>query len=404
MLPENVRPRWVLPSIVTGQVLATSTWFAANAVAHDMGRLWSHGERPGQITLMVQLGFIVGTLIIAATGCSDRMSSRRMFLYSAFGAAIANVAILIAPANYLFALACRFATGAALAGVYPIGMKLAASWYPTGLGRALGFLVGALVLGTSLTHLMRALPIVPTWQYVIVASSLAAMVGGLLVYLVPDGPHLKRGELKRTELKRTDHKPANFAGLPFTQLHEAWSERRFRQSVVAYFGHMWELYTFWAFVPRWIDSLNFTPAIAAFFCFVIIAVGTLGCALGGIAADWMGSRRVARLYLAGSATCCLLSPIMYGLQPWLLILFLIVWGVFVVGDSPQLSSLNAQSAPRHLVGSALTATTCIGFSITVLSLLFLDYLGKFIEVRYLFLPLAIGPIIGCVALRESRHA
>ncbi len=145
------------------------------------------------------------------------------------------------------------------------------------------------------------------------------------------------------------------------------------------------------------------PAIASFCCFVVIAVGMVGCVVGGIAAERYSSRSVARTYLAISAGCCLISPLMYGSGPWLLMFFLIVWGIAVVGDSPQLSSLNALAAPRAIVGSALTATTCIGFSITVVSLLMLDAMSAAIGPRYLFVLLALGPALGCWCLRASRQ-
>ncbi len=249
---ERVRPRWILPAIVIGQVLATSTWFAGNAVARDISLLWARGDSVGQITLMVQLGFIAGTLVVAMTGLSDILAGRRLFLISALLAAGTNGAMLGAPANYWFVLACRFMTGMALAGVYPVGMKIAAGWYAAGLGRALGFLVGALVLGTSLTHLARAVPLGEQWHYAILASSLAAIVGGLIVSLVPDGPHLSRTAFPdRQNLSRGRGQP-----LRLRELSQAMAKPDFRRAAFAYFGHMWELYTFWAFMPRWIQTLE----------------------------------------------------------------------------------------------------------------------------------------------------
>jgi predicted MFS family arabinose efflux permease len=382
---DRNRPPWILPAIVISQVLVTSTWFAVNAVAQDISLLWPQGDSVGQVTLMVQLGFIAGTLVMATTGLSDAMSGRRLFLISALCAAVTNGGILFAPGNYWYVLVCRFLTGLALAGVYPVGMKIAAGWYAAGLGRALGYLVGALVLGTSLTHLARAVQFDSHWHHAIVVSSLAAVVGGWLMSLVPDGPHLQRDRGQRLRLQA---------------LSQAMAEPDFRRAALAYFGHMWELYTFWAFMPRWIQTLQLSPATTSFYCFAVIAVGMIGCIAGGLAAERYGSRRVARTYLAISAGCCLLSPLVYGSQPWLLMVFLLVWGVAVVGDSPQLSSLNALAAPREMVGSALTASTCIGFSITVVSLIVMDALSATIDPRYLFVPLVLGPLIGVWCLRR----
>ena len=377
----------MLPTIVMGQVLVTSTWFAANAVVDDIGKLWPQRESTGYVTLAVQLGFIAGTLLAAFTGISDRMSGRRLFFLSAQLAALTNWAIVLWPANLNFVMACRFLTGIALAGVYPVGMKIAASWYAEGLGRALGFLVGALVLGTSSTHLMRAFQVGANWQYVIGLSTLAAIVGGLLVCLVTDGPHLRRSASHVFDIK---------------QVVSALADRHFRAAAFGYFGHMWELYAFWAFMPRWIHSLELGTTGTAVACFAVIAIGMVGCVVGGLVAQHRGSRRVARFYLAISCACCLLSPIVYGSSAMVVLPFMLLWGLAVVGDSPQLSSLNALTAPRAVVGSALTATTCIGFSITVVSLFWLDWLVPRVDPRYLFISLAIGPMIGLWSLRPMK--
>ncbi|MCC6508653.1 MAG: MFS transporter [Pirellulaceae bacterium] len=373
----------MLPTIVLGQVCVTSTWFAPNAIMGELTQLWQSQASIGAVTTAVQLGFIAGTLLFGVTGLADRVSLRWLFLFCAWSAAGSNAGLLWAPENVSLVLVCRLLTGFSLAGVYPVGMKLAASWYVGGLGRALGYLVGALVLGTASPHLMQALNLVEHWQFVIWSSTVAALVGGLVVATVTTGPHVRSsGPVRVVDLYRSLWQP------------------EFRACVVGYFGHMWELYAFWAWMPLWIATLKFDARSSSLLAFAVIASGAISCALGGLAAVRWGSRTVAVMNLRLSAICCLISPLVYMWGGWWLIGLLIVWGLVVVGDSPQLSALNAASAPRELVGSALTLTTCLGFSITVASIFLLDALRSQIDPAFLFWPLAIGPVVGAWSLRR----
>ena len=366
-----------MPAIVVGQVLVTSTWFAANAVVRDLQSLWNVADGTGAVTIAVQLGFIAGTLVYALAGVADRFAPRWVFLVSALLAAGCNAAVLATPAWFAAVVSWRFLTGFWLAGVYPVGMKIAASWFAEGLARALGYLVGALVLGTALPHLIRALDLGSDWRYVIVGSTIAAVCGGLLVWRVPEGPHLKRG-----------------GNIRLSDVFLAFGEPRFRNAVFGYFGHMWELYAFWAFVPAFVATYGFAPHQVSAISFAVIATGAVGCVLGGLAALRWGSDRVALVNLAISGLCCVVSPLVVSWPPMVVVTMLLVWGFAVVADSPQLSTLNALTAPRNVVGSALTLSTCIGFGITIASILLLERLLPIVGVQYLFLPLAIGPALG----------
>lgn len=279
---EVVRPRpWILPTIVAGQLLATSTWFAANAVIGSLQGLWgmSGGER--MVTTAVQIGFITGTLVFALGGIADRFHPGNVFLLSAVTGAAANAAVLLFPADFALVLVAGFAVGASLAGVYPVGMKIAAGWYGGGLGWALGVLMGALVLGTASPHLLHTVGASWDWRAVMIGTSLAALAGGILVRLVPEGP-----------ISRAARRCVSGAfSVPSVSLVSD-------ASALGYFGHMWDLYAFWAFVPVWIGAHGMSGGVLSATVFVVISAGFVGCAGGGFLVRRLGGGRVALGQLA----------------------------------------------------------------------------------------------------------
>ncbi|MGB1257656.1 MAG: MFS transporter [Thiolinea sp.] len=386
------RPQWLLLVIILSQFAVTSLWFAGNAVIDDLSRDWQlPPDALGMVTSAVQLGFIVGTLVFAFLSLPDRFSPRKIFLFSAFAGSLCNVAITLIPPSYGLLLLFRFLVGFFLAGLYPVGMKIAAGWYQQGLGKALGLLVGALVLGTAFPHLLQSLDTDWSWQIVIIAVSLLAASGGILLYVyVADGPY-------------------NRSGTPFNPkaLVVIFRAKHFRASAFGYFGHMWELYAFLAFVPLFLtahlntnghDEINIS-----LWAFLIIAAGFIGCSGGGYLSQWIGSSRVASAQLAISGLCCLLSPLMFFAPTPLLLAFLLIWGMTVSGDSPQFSTLNAQNAPPDLVGSALTIANSIGVAITIASIALLGYLLPLIETQYLFVFLLPGPLFGLYSMWPLLH-
>jgi len=381
------RPRaWILPVIVFSQFAGTSLWFVGNAVLGDLERQWGlASDTLGYMTSAVQLGFIVGTLAFAFFSISDRYSPRLVFfLCSLFGAA-ANIAIYWLPHDFSALLASRFLTGLFLAGIYPVGMKIAAGWYQRDLGNAIGWLVGALVAGTAFPHLLRALGRTLPWESVTWAVSGIAVAGGVLMAaLVPDGPYLAR---------RTTFDPKALAVI--------FRSSSFRASAFGYFGHMWELYAFWTFVPVVLAAhLGIAPAHdVSLWAFWIIAAGSLGCVAGGLFSIRAGSARVAYLQLLASGLCCAVSPVLFHAPAPLFLAFMVFWGIVVVGDSPQFSALNARNAPRELVGSALTIANSIGFAITILSIQLLNALSSFLDPAYLYLALVVGPALGLAAMK-----
>ncbi|MGQ0750625.1 MAG: MFS transporter [Betaproteobacteria bacterium] len=384
---EPARPRWILPVIVFSQFAGTSLWFAGNAILPELQREWRlPADAVGYITSAVQSGFIFGTLVFAVFAISDRYSPRIVFFACSLLGGLSGLGIFLAH-DLASLLLFRFLTGFFLAGIYPVGMKIAAGWYQRGLGSAIGFLVGALVLGTAFPHLLKGLGQAIPWEIVTVGVSITAVLGGVaMLRFVPDGPHLAQG---------TRFDPGALALI--------FRSRAFRASACGYFGHMWELYAFWAFLPLALSAhAAQTPGAefnVAFWSFLVIAAGAVGCAVGGVVSLRSGSARVAFVQLFASGLCCIASPLLFHAPTPVFLAFLVFWGVVVVGDSPQFSALNAQNAPRALVGSALTIANCIGFAITIFSIQLLNALAVAVPVAYLFLPLAIGPVLGLIALR-----
>jgi MFS family permease len=380
------RPARILPVIIFSQFTGTSLWFASNAVMGDLQRAWKLGDAAlGYMTSAVQFGFIVGTLVFAFFTISDRFSPRLIFFGCSLLGAISNLCIYLLAQGLPSLMIFRFVTGFLLAGIYPVGMKIAAGWYEKGLGRALGFLVGALVLGTAFPHLLKGMGRTLAWEQVILSISVISTTGGvLMLWLVPDGPHLVKG---------TRFSPDAFKTI--------FQSKDLRSAAFGYFGHMWELYTLWAFVPVFLSNYLAGKAQSlnvSYWSFGIIAAGFLGCAGGGLLSKKAGSAKVAFYQLAASGICCLISPLMFQAPTSIFLSFLVFWGILVVGDSPQFSALSAQTAPPELVGSALTLINCIGFFITIFSIQIANYLTTLISPNYIFLFLTPGPLFGLIQL------
>ncbi len=371
-------PRRILPVIAVSQFAGTSLWFAINAVMPDLQRATGWPESAvGALTAAVQLGFIAGTLGFALLAVADRFSPRLVFLSSALAGAALAVATALVPPQFAVLLALRFATGVCLAGIYPVGMKIAAGWFAAGLGWALGVLVGALVLGTALPFGLRALGTHWPWQAVMLGVAAVAAGGGVLMALaVPDGPHLARA-----------------AKITPRALGVIWSDRQVRASAFGYFGHMWELYAFFVLVPAIVGTRFAGEAVPAG-AFAVIGAGAFACVLGGALVRRVGGARVAFVQLACSGSCALLAP--WALEApfvwWAA--WLLLWGATVSGDSPQFSALTAANAPREVLGSVLTFVNCIGFSISVATIALFAALAAAWPLAQVLPGLALGPALG----------
>jgi MFS family permease len=385
--------RWrMLALLAAAELLGMSLWFAASAVSAQMTvRLGVGADRAIWLTTVVQLGFVFGTAGAAIFNLADIIPSRRYFAIAAiFGAAV-NAA-LIATHGYAVALGLRFLTGFALAGVYPPAMKMASTWFRSRRGLAIGVVVGALTVGKATPYLVHALPNATPEDVIITASACAALAAFLVGLFYADGPY-------------------PFPSRPFSWglVGTVFRERDWRLATGAYLGHMFELYSFWTWIPLFIaESLiaggmprdTHTGALASIVAFGTIAIGGLGCVWGGLFADRRGREPLVVLSLALSGACALLMPLVFGRSLWVLAPLAWAWGFFVIADSAQFSALVTESVPPHAVGTALTVQTSAGFLLTSGSILLVGPVVAVAGWRWLFPILALGPAAGIAVIRR----
>lgn len=385
---KNTGARTSLWLVALAVLLASSVWFSGTAAGPVLKQSWALTPAlAAWLTIAVQLGFILGTLVYSVLNIADLLNARRVFFLSALLGGTCNALFTLFSASPHPALVFRFLTGVTLAGVYPVGMRIIAQWTRQELGWGLSVMVGALTLGTAAPYGLFALGAEFDWRLIMFTASLLAVAGGILVeYGVGDGPYLKDtpGFDPRAALK-------------------VFRIRRFRLQALGYFGHMWELYAFWALVGSWLGSRvsetrGRTADELALTAFLAIACGAFGCVLGGVLSKKWGERRVALAAITGSGALCALSGWLYGLPTGILIPAVFLWGMLVVADSPQFSALAARFCPPHFTGTALTIQNGIGFAVTVISIQMTALFSQVFGWRWAFLLLAPGPIVGAAAL------
>ena len=378
--------------IALAQFLGMTLWFSATAGAPAISREFAlTAGGAAWLTMAVQAGFVVGTLASAMLNLADVMNARRLFAAGCVAGAMANAAIAWAPSSFAIVL-LRFATGAALACVYPPGMKIAAGWFLERRGWALGVVVGALTIGSAFPHLLAWAAADVSWRVLLWAASGLAMAGAIVaVTAISDGPHVT-------------------ASAPFDPhaIRRVLGSRGVRLATLGYLGHMWELYAMWAWIAAYAaDSLaasgRAAPRTASLVAFIAIASGAAGCVLAGLWADRWGKARVARAAMVASGTCAAAASLVYGEPTFWLIALASVWGFTVVADSAQFSALVSEHSARTLVGTALTLQTCVGFLLTTISMRLVPAIAAGIGWRWAFLLLVPGPFLGCLAMTALRR-
>ena len=381
----------ILFIIVISQFCCTTLWFAGNGVINDLiDNFHLNSHALGLLTSAVQFGFIMGTLTFSILTIVDRFSTSKVFFTCAMLGALVNLGTLWQGNNLVSLLSIRFLIGFFLAGIYPVGIKIAVDYFESSLGKSLGFLVGALVLGTAFPHLIKDVTNAHQWKNVLIITSILAGFGGFIMLLfVPDGPFRKPSQK-----------------INFLAFVNVFHPKKFRSAAFGYFGHMWELYAFWTFVPIILKKYGLQQQIAlnvSLLSFLIIGIGSLACISSGYISSLIGLKRTAFGSLLLSCCCCLIAPFIFASNSeFLLIAFLLFWGIVVIADSPLLSTLVAQNAPVELKGTAITIVNCIGFSITIISIQLMNSLLNFTDSNVIYMILAIGPILGLISLRKSK--
>lgn len=375
--------------LALAQVLAMSLWFVSAAILPEIGReVALTPGRAAALSSAVQLGFVAGALGLAIHGTADRLDPRRVMAVSAALSALATLALLAVPTGGAAQVALRGLTGACLAGVYPVGMKIAVGWGLRDRGLLIGLLVGALSLGSALPHLI-AFAGGAEWRVTVVTAAGLAAAGGLLALGTRLGPHHGRA-----------------GGFDPRALRLAWTERRLRLAFAGYLGHMWELYAFWAWIGA-ATAAAFAGRLGAeaepaarLLTFAAIALGGLMCVPAGWLADRIGKARVAQGAMALSGAAALAVAATLGGPVWLTAALVLVWGAAVIPDSAQFSALVADAAPPERAGSLMTLQTALGFTLTFATVQAVPRVAEALGWPGTLALMALGPFAGIEAMRR----
>lgn len=373
---------------------ALSLWYSASVIAPELKDAWRmDANAEAWLSASIPLGFVIGSLVSSFLGMADRFNPRSVFAISAFSGALLN-GLLILASSSVTGILLRILTGITLAGVYPIAVKMLSGWFPKKRGLAIGILIAALTLGSSLPHFIIIFFASFNWKMMILCSSGFALLSAFIIlFLVKDAPVASKNMPFSFKLmkKVVKNKPVMLANY-------------------GYFGHMWELYAMWTWLPAFLtasfltysaDTPQWFIALASFISIGI--AGGIGCVVGGLLSDRIGRANLTIVSMAISSVCCVAIGFTFGQFIWLTLLVSIVWGASIIADSAQFSAAVSESAETEYVGTALTFQMCIGFLLTIISINLIPVFQQIIGWEWVFTLLAIGPILGIVAMLPFKH-
>jgi MFS family permease len=376
-------------------VFSLSLWFSLSAVVPTLRALQGLSDsRAAWLSSSVSVGFVVGTIVSALFGLADRFDPRRLFMVAALGGAGANAAILLLDPGSVAAILLRFFTGATMAWIYPVGMRLAATWAAGDTGLIAAILTAAICVGSGLPYLIDTLGGLD-WMVAVAGASVLAAISGLLVNLVRLGPcHVQ------------------MAGFQVEFAARAWRDMPIRLANIGYCGHKWENYAMWTWIGTYLllsyeasggrsfmDAGHFSR-LATFSVFLVSAAGAM---VAGYMSDRAGRTLVAMAALAGSGTCCLLAPLVFGGPPWLVTLVVLIWAFALIADSAQFSASIIELSDRAVIGTMLTVQACIGYLVTMVSIHVVEAIAAVVGWRYALATLALGPAVSILAMHRLRH-